>query len=462
MKNFILFFLLSLLIGISSGSFSQTPAIKLVWQQTADVRTIKFSHDATRLVTGGGLNNCYPYECGQIKVWKTADGSLLNTIITANMGLTNSVDISSNNTIISGNGSVYCAGDGGCYPDKPGQFKYNINGTLQKFLNNPGGNIYAIKYSPDETVIAAGTGYNNNGEIRIYDSAYNLLRILPGHQYETDGLAFTPDGKYLISGGDDGLINVWNYKTGTLIKTLVHGDYLNGGAFIDVDVSADGKYFSSAGQGYNMTVKIWRTSDFKLLFTLPVTGGYGYNTARFTPDSKFIFSGTTQYGNLGWHAEIRVWNVSNGSLVKESIDKTGSPLYGGIRSLAFSSISNNKYYLSYSVSDQLKLFSVSSNQALVAEATGKLQPGNLKFTTTAFPNPFTSNTTIQFNLPFKAFVKLSVYNLNGKEVATLLNNEKEAGAYSINFNAAKLSAGVYFYKLQAGEYMQVKKLVISK
>ncbi len=68
-------------------------------------------------------------------------------------------------------------------------------------------------------MIAAGTGYNNNGQIRIYDANFNLLRTLAGHANETDGLAFTPDGQTLISGGEDGTVKFWKPQTG-LSSTL--------------------------------------------------------------------------------------------------------------------------------------------------------------------------------------------------------------------------------------------------
>lgn len=376
------------------------------------------------------------------------------------MGLTNDVDITSNgNTIISGNGSVYCYSEGGCTTDKPGQFQFGIAGNLKRFLDNPGGNVYAIEYSPDETVIASGTGYNNNGDIKIYDNNFNLLRTLDGHQYETDGLVFTHDEQYLISGGDDGLVKAWDYNSGTLIRTLVHGDYLNGGTNVDVDASADGQYFSSAGQGYNMTVKIWRVSDGALIQTLPIDGGYGYNTARFSPDGKYIVSGTTQYeGRLGWHGEILVWRISDGALVKQYTEKEGSPLSGGIRTIAFSSLS--KHLFAYSVSDKLKVidFNAMASESIAA----KKFTDNSQSNTSAFPNPFTSTTTIQYSIAAKQFVTLRVYDIHGTEVATLVNEEKPAGQYHVLFNPGKLMKGIYFYKLNAGSYSEVKQIILDK
>lgn len=82
-----------------------------------------------------------------------------------------------------------------------------------------------------------------------------------------------------------------------------------------------------------------------------------------------------------------------------------------------------------------------------------------------YPNPFNPSTNISFSLLRAANVSLSVYDLNGREVASLINNEYRAnGNYSVSFDAAnyKLSSGVYFYKLTAGGFTQMKKMVLVK
>lgn len=79
-----------------------------------------------------------------------------------------------------------------------------------------------------------------------------------------------------------------------------------------------------------------------------------------------------------------------------------------------------------------------------------------------FPNPFNPSTTIQFDLPIAAQTRLVIYDLLGKEVAVLIDEEKKAGRYNINFAASGLSTGVYFYRLSAGSFTQVKKLLLVK
>ena len=80
-----------------------------------------------------------------------------------------------------------------------------------------------------------------------------------------------------------------------------------------------------------------------------------------------------------------------------------------------------------------------------------------------YPNPFNPQTMISYSLPQISNVTLKVYDLMGREVATLLNNEKKAaGNYEISFNASNLSSGVYFYKLQADRFIKTKQMALIK
>ena len=79
-----------------------------------------------------------------------------------------------------------------------------------------------------------------------------------------------------------------------------------------------------------------------------------------------------------------------------------------------------------------------------------------------YPNPFNPSTKIKYSVPQNGLVSLIVYDLTGQVVATLLNEVKEAGNYELNFNAAGLSSGVYFYKMISENFTQVKKMSILK
>ena len=79
-----------------------------------------------------------------------------------------------------------------------------------------------------------------------------------------------------------------------------------------------------------------------------------------------------------------------------------------------------------------------------------------------YPNPFNPSTTISYQLSEVSIVKLNVYDILGRQVATLVNGRQNAGNYNVTFNASNLSTGVYFYRLQAGTYSNTKKLMLIK
>ena len=79
-----------------------------------------------------------------------------------------------------------------------------------------------------------------------------------------------------------------------------------------------------------------------------------------------------------------------------------------------------------------------------------------------YPNPFNPSTTIDYSIPKKSNVILKAYNMLGVEVATLVNEEKNRGIYSVNFDALGLASGVYFYRIQADEFVQTKKMLLLK
>ena len=79
-----------------------------------------------------------------------------------------------------------------------------------------------------------------------------------------------------------------------------------------------------------------------------------------------------------------------------------------------------------------------------------------------YPNPFNPVTSLQYAIGSRQFVTLKVYDLLGKEVATLVNEEKPAGEYEVEFNAATLPSGIYFYQLKAGQFSETKKMILLK
>jgi hypothetical protein len=79
-----------------------------------------------------------------------------------------------------------------------------------------------------------------------------------------------------------------------------------------------------------------------------------------------------------------------------------------------------------------------------------------------YPNPFNPSTVVRFGVPRRARVELTVFNALGEQVATLVDGEKPPGYYELRFNAARLSSGMYVYRLRAGEYVETKRMILMK
>ena len=79
-----------------------------------------------------------------------------------------------------------------------------------------------------------------------------------------------------------------------------------------------------------------------------------------------------------------------------------------------------------------------------------------------YPNPFNPVTTIKFDIPNDGVVQLEIFDILGRRIITLVDEYKTAGSYEKVFNASSLASGVYVYKLQAGDFISSKKMILLK
>jgi plastocyanin len=79
-----------------------------------------------------------------------------------------------------------------------------------------------------------------------------------------------------------------------------------------------------------------------------------------------------------------------------------------------------------------------------------------------YPNPFNPTTNIGFSIPKSEFVKITIYNEIGKEIKSIVNEKLNEGSYTVNYDASNLSSGVYFYKIEAGNFIEIKKMLMIK
>jgi hypothetical protein len=79
-----------------------------------------------------------------------------------------------------------------------------------------------------------------------------------------------------------------------------------------------------------------------------------------------------------------------------------------------------------------------------------------------YPNPFNINTTIKYYVPYNSYVKIELFNVKGEMKSILVNGFRKAGYHQFSFAAYKLASGIYFYRMQAGNYITTKKLILLK
>ena len=187
----------------------------------------------------------------------------------------------------------------------------------------------------------------------------------------------------------------------------------------------------------------WETFNLETTYL----SGTFYSDLEFVPHhpSEIWF---VDSNNLYFSADTgRTWtsqNIYNGNLQGEDIVFTDS---------------NHGWLLC----DSGKVFYTVNNGGMASDtALIKEQLLSGYLLTQNYPNPFNPVTKIIYSLPKQDFVTLKVYDMLGKVIATLVNEEKSAGIYEVEFDGSNLSSGVYFYEIQAGNFFETKKLMLLK
>jgi hypothetical protein len=196
--------------------------------------------------------------------------------------------------------------------------------------------------------------------------------------------------------------------------------------------------------------------------------GHQYQLARDTIHNVYVTAkdiGSTGDSNRGW---VGIYNVTQTPTIDEKFTKI-APFVGDDNTLhmIYTIFAEAEYEPGKPIPDaddqnEAMLYYISgvSIEAPLAADNAPVADGfNLSQN---FPNPFNPTTTISFNLPVSGMTKLTVYNLLGKEVATVFNGFLNAGTHSMNFNAAGLTSGTYLYRLEAGSHNAARTMTLLK
>ena len=343
---------------------------------------------------------------------------------------------------------------------------FGTNGTVRNYIASADSFVdeaHSVAIQSDGKIVAAGYSedpyaatpqafalarYDSNGTL---DSAFGTdgtVRVavpLPGIPNEV-GLAYSvaalPDGKILAGGycSDSGFAVVRFNSNGTIDNTFgvmgaattnISGSDGTGDEALSMAVGSDGQialagHSSMSGNGGDAFAVACFDSNGSLEKTFGTNGSMVAN-----------ISGGDSSGDEANAVVIQ----SDGKIVAAGYSD-GTPPYLGSIGRAFA----------------LARFMPGIPTAVAAES---LVP--MEYTLYQnYPNPFNPSTIISYQLPVSSKVVLKIYDLLGREVATLVDDRQHAGNYSVKFNAGNLSSGIYFYRLIAGGFNQVKKLILLK
>ena len=246
----------------------------------------------------------------------------------------------------------------------------------------------------------------------------------------------------------------------SLFTTMVYNDSLLMASYkIWNGYEAKTKYYWRAkavneiGKSGWSQIQTFTTSNVYLSVLYPTVG------LKLLTNSTYVL----KYEN-NFDERVNVRLYKNGSLIlkiKDSTENTGRYVW----KIPVTGITTDSTYI-IRVNSVLDSTIVSSSPLFSIEKVAGVETEETNVTTFAlsqnYPNPFNPSTTIRFSLPVSRFVVLKIYDVLGKEIAVLINEQLSAGEHSVQFNAADIPSGIYFYSLHAGTFTSTKKLVLMK
>jgi hypothetical protein len=341
---------------------------------------------------------------------------------------------------VDGAGNIYITGltrNGAISTDDYLTLKVNSSGTVQ----------WARKY---------------NGNINQADDAIGLILDASASNVFVTGYSFR-------SGSNQDIVTIKYSSTGDSLAAVIYNGPFNG---IDIPVAiikdgSDNIYITgnsfSSNTGYDY-VTISYNSGLSQRWATKYIGPSGSDFAAsiaYAQGFVYVTGSSAGIGTGNDYLTVRydansggeIWNVrENGSAnlgdYATSIAVTDSNYVFVTGSMVFSGSNGNYYTIRYSEPVGIKPISTNVPSSFDLKQN--------------YPNPFNPSTKIRFDIPVYSFVKISVFDAAGREVAVLSNEYLRAGEYEADWNAAGYSSGIYFYRLVTDDFMQTRKMVLVK
>ncbi len=345
-----------------------------------------------------------------------------------------------------------------------------INGSYGDFITIVGTATGGGHYGFDVPILPSGT------EVQYYIAAQDENSTTV-RTYPSGGGGFNPPGnippatfcQFLAAD----LTVTWSDEANTLTNWETTGGWnITSGRYLSPPTSftdsPSGNYSPNASVTFTVKDPIPAQSSSRtfLEFDAQWATEYGYDYAQIQI--------TTDNGST-WIPLAGQYTYVGRTAPWYNIDK---PIYGGVQPMWVHEIIDISNYATHPfkfrhllVSDGINFpgmdgwyidnVKISVVQSPDAIGTGDHFPARFTLTQN-YPNPFNPSTTITYELPRASEVKLSVYDVLGREVSVLVNERRDAGVHEVEFNASALASGVYLYKLTTGTFTQIRKMIVVK
>jgi len=240
-----------------------------------------------------------------------------------------------------------------------------------------------------------------------------------------------------------------------------------------------------AGTDGNHVPLIYTTNAGANWTNIPINGGFPTGAFSIYSEPGKLFVGTIigmWYSSNNGANWVRRDNGLGADPYVFTLEKYGNTLFAGTNAWVYKSTNDGINWVQTHFSGQtfqdVNKIIIHNNRMYVAAYTGlwyqnidslltgvnsssNIIPAEYKLSQN-YPNPFNPSTKIEYQIPKESNVQIKIYDFTGKEMMTVVNEMKSAGIYSVEFNAASLSSGVYFYKLQANGFESTRKMMLLK
>lgn len=370
-----------------------------------------------------------------------------------------------------------------------GNFAYNDypnNTQGAGFKYNNGNNLCfegsLIMATANNRVSDVARGSNANAQNTDLTNVIPFQIMSPGTvsvqdgsaQYNDNGAGATKIGvtidfrSYAFNTPADDDYIILKYKITNTNATPISNFYI--GLYADWDVGTNGDLNKADYDAVNQLGYIWRTDNNPNSY-VGISLLSGTNTNYWAIDNDNAVSGNP-WGVYDNFTDVEKWQSLSSGIGRQTAGETaagrdvshvlgagpfsipaGGSIYVGFALVAGENLNDLKTNAGNARVKYSSVLGISSDETIVPEKFRLHQN---------YPNPFNPSTTIKFGLAKNSLVKISVYDMLGREVAQLVNERLNAGTHEATFNAANLTSGTYFYKLETEYFTETKKMLLIK